>query len=169
MLGLESEELSYAVADNLAKLMSYKDEYEVGRLYASTDFRKKLDAQFEPGYRLKFNMAPPLLSRKHPSTGLPTKREFGSWMMNGFQLLAHLKWLRGTAFDIFGYSAERRRERELISEYESMIDRKLTTLSAKNLDETIQIARLPEQIRGFGHVKQNALAQYRQQRAQLTD
>ena len=89
--------------------------------------------------------------------------------MNGFQLLAHLKWLRGTAFDIFGYSAERRRERELISEYESMIDHKLTTLSAKNLDETIQIARLPEQIRGFGHVKQNALAQYRQQRAQLTD
>jgi len=169
VLGLKSEELSYAVADNLAKLMSYKDEYEVGRLYASTDFRKKLDAQFEPGYRLKFNMAPPLLSRKHPSTGLPKKREFGSWMMNGFQLLAHLKWLRGTAFDIFGYSAERRRERELIREYESMIDHRLAALSPKNLDETIQMARLPEQIRGFGHVKQKSLAQYQQQCAQVTD
>ncbi len=169
VLGLQSEELSYAVTENLAKLMSYKDEYEVGRLFASADFRQKLDAQFEPGYQLKFNMAPPLLSRKHPSTGLPAKREFGNWMMNGFKLLAQLKWLRGTVFDIFGYSAERRHERELISEYESMIDHKLTTLSAKNLDETIQIARLPEQIRGFGHVKQNALAQYQRQRAQLTD
>ncbi len=90
-------------------------------------------------------------------------------MMNGFRLLAHLKWLRGTAFDIFGYSAERRRERELISEYESMIDHRLAALSPKNLDETIQMARLPEQIRGFGHVKQKSLAQYQQQCAQVTD
>ena len=160
VLGLKSEELSFAVAENLAKLMSYKDEYEVGRLFADPEFKRKLDEQFEPGYRLKFNMAPPLLSRKHLSTGLPAKREFGGWMMNGFQLLAKMKRLRGTALDIFGYSAERRRERELIAEYESMLEQRLTELSPKNLDETIQMARLPEQIRGFGHIKQRSLEDY---------
>lgn len=156
-LNQTTEELTHAVAHNLAKLMSYKDEYEVGRLYSVPEFKQQLDAQFEPGYKLRFNMAPPLISRKHPSTGLPMKREFGGWMLNGFQLLAKMKGLRGTALDIFGYSAERRRERALITEYEAMLEKRLTHLSADNLSDTIRLARLPEDIRGYGHIKQKSL------------
>jgi indolepyruvate ferredoxin oxidoreductase len=156
-LNPSSEALSHAVAHNLAKLMSYKDEYEVGRLFSVPEFKQQLDAQFEPGYKLKFNMAPPLISRKHPSTGLPMKQEFGSWMLSGFQVLAKLKGLRGTALDIFGYSAERRRERTLITEYETMLEKRLANLSSDNLSDTIRLARLPEDIRGYGHVKQKSL------------
>ena len=94
--------------------MSYKDEYEVARLYTDPAFKIKLDEQFEPGYTLKFNLAPPMISRTNPSTGLPVKSEFGQWMMVGFQVLAKLKRLRGTPLDIFGYTAERRMERGLI-------------------------------------------------------
>jgi len=151
------EALTRAVAHNLAKLMSYKDEYEVARLFADPEFKEKLDAQFEPGYTLKFNLAPPLLSRKHPSTGLPMKREFGSWMMTGFETLAKFKKLRGTPLDIFGYSAERRHERALIKRYNHMLDELLNHLSHDNYEDALRQARLPEEIRGYGHVKEQSM------------
>jgi indolepyruvate ferredoxin oxidoreductase len=155
--GEQAETLSRAVAHNLAKLMSYKDEYEVARLFVDPQFKEKLDAQFEPGYTLKFNLAPPLISRKHPSTGLPMKREFGGWMMSGFQALTRLKILRGTPLDIFGFSEERRQERQLIKSYEAMVGEVVSNLSADNFDDALRRASLPEEIRGYGHVKDKSL------------
>ena len=163
----QSEELSYAVASNLAKLMSYKDEYEVARLFTDPKFRQQLDAQFEPGYTLKFNMAPPLINRKHPSTGRPMKQELGGWIIHGFWLLAKLKWLRGSALDIFGYSSGRCQERALIREYETMVEQLLTGLSAENLDKALQLARLPEDIRGYGHVKEKSLQDVNRRKTEI--
>ncbi len=153
----ESSELTRAVATNLSKLMSYKDEYEVARLYTDPAFKQKLDEQFEPGYTLKFNLAPPMISRMNPSTGLPMKREFGQWMLVGFQVLARLKRLRGSALDIFGYTADRRLERRLIAEYETMLAQILDGLSADKLDTAIELAQLPDEIRGYAHVKDQSL------------
>ncbi|MEP5765127.1 MAG: indolepyruvate ferredoxin oxidoreductase family protein [Halieaceae bacterium] len=166
-LDSEAAELTTAVAINLAKLMSYKDEYEVARLYSDPAFRKALDQQFEPGYTLKFNLAPPLISRRNPSSGLLMKREFGGWMMAGFKVLARLKGLRGTALDIFGYTAERRMERGLISEYESMLNTLIEGLSADNKSTAIVLATLPDSIRGFGHVKDGSVALYSARKSEL--
>jgi len=152
-----STELTRAVAINLAKLMSYKDEYEVARLYTDPAFKQKLDAQFEPGYTLKFNLAPPIISRINPSTGLPMKREFGDWMMAGFKVLTKFKRLRGTAFDIFGRTAERKIERGLITEYEGTLDNILAGLSADKLQTAVELAQLPDAIRGYAHVKEQSL------------
>src|SRR5690606_15302069 len=113
--------LSEAVARNLFKLMAYKDEYEVARLYSDGAFRRQLAATFEPDgadgrpLRFEFHLAPPLLARRDSATGQPRKTSFGPWMMSAFAVLAKLKGLRGTAFDIFGYTAERRMERGLIA------------------------------------------------------
>jgi indolepyruvate ferredoxin oxidoreductase len=157
-LDQQSEELTFAVADNLAKLMSYKDEYEVARLFIDPAFKQQLDAQFEPGYKLKFNLAPPLISRRHPSTGHLMKREFGGWMIHGYKLLEKLKVLRGTAWDIFGFSSDRRQERALITEYEAMVEQILSEgLSTTSFDQALQRARMPEDIRGYGHVKEQSL------------
>ncbi|TDG13421.1 indolepyruvate ferredoxin oxidoreductase family protein [Seongchinamella unica] len=153
----DSTALTRAVAANLSKLMSYKDEYEVGRLYSDPAFKRKLDATFEPGYTLKFNLAPPMISRINPSTGRPMKREFGQWILPGFSLLARLKGLRGTPLDIFGYNAERRLERQLIRDYEEMLDTVLPGLDEDNLEAAVALASLPDDIRGFGHVKEKAV------------
>jgi indolepyruvate ferredoxin oxidoreductase len=158
---------SQAVARYFFKLMAYKDEYEVARLHADPEFRAKLDAEFEPGYRLAFNLAPPILARPDPVSGEPTKRRFGPWMMPAFKILARMKGLRGTAFDPFGHSPERRLERSLIAEYEARIRGLLTRLDAANYDAAVAIASLPEGIRGYGHIKRRHLAAVRTREAQL--
>ena len=146
-----------AVMRSLFKLMSYKDEYEVARLYTSGEFQRALEQQFEGEYTLKFHLAPPLFSEKDPVTGHLRKREYGPWMMRAFGLLARLRFLRGTRFDPFGYTAERRIERGLASDYEALLDRLLPRLTAANLAVVVELAALPMAIRGFGHVKERNL------------
>jgi indolepyruvate ferredoxin oxidoreductase len=148
-----TRDLAEAVARSLYRLMAYKDEYEVARLYADDSFRRSLAAQFEGDYRLQFHLAPPLLAERDKRTGHLKKRTFGSWMLPVFTMLARLKFLRGTPFDIFGYSKERRTERRLIGEYLAVVDELLTALRRDNHGLAVAIARLPEGIRGYGHVK----------------
>jgi indolepyruvate ferredoxin oxidoreductase len=158
--------LSMAVARSLFKLMAYKDEYEVARLYTDGRFVEQLKSQFEGDVKLKFNLAPPLFAKKD-AKGHLVKAEFGPWMMGAFKLLARLKGLRGGAFDVFGYTAERRMERALIKEYREMIEGLLGTLDAARHATAVELAALPEQIRGFGHVKEKAVAEYRVRKEEL--
>jgi indolepyruvate ferredoxin oxidoreductase len=158
--------LSMAVAKSLFKLMAYKDEYEVARLYTDGRFVEQLQTQFEGNFSLKFNLAPPLFAKKD-AKGHLVKAEFGSWMWSAFKLLAKLKGLRGGSFDIFGYTAERKMERALIGEYRGMIEGVLGSLDASTHATAVELAALPEQIRGFGHVKEKAVAEYRARTAEL--
>jgi len=123
-------------------------------------------AQFEGEVKLKFNLAPPLFAKKD-AKGQLMKAEFGGWMWGVFKLLARLKGLRGGAFDVFGYTAERRMERALILEYRAMVEGLLTALDAESHATAVELASLPEQIRGFGHVKEKAVAEYRVRRQEL--
>ncbi len=159
--------LTEAVARSYFQLLAYKDEYEVARLYSNGDFVKSLAAQFDGHYRLRFHLAPPLLARRDPLTGVPQKREFGGWVMPLFRGLSKFKGLRGTALDPFGYSAERRRERRLISEFEHDVNRLLDKIDPQNFDIVVEIARLPQTIRGFGHVKATSIEAFEEQRAAL--
>lgn len=145
--------LTEAVARYAFKLMAYKDEYEVARLYTDGSFEKHLKAQFEGDYKIEFNLAPPLLTKTDPKTGRPAKMTFGPWMMTAFKLLASLKGLRGTALDIFGYSHERRGERQLIADYEATVKTLLEGLTVANHALAVEIAKLPDDIRGYGPVK----------------
>ena len=145
--------LAEAVAHYAYKLMAYKDEYEVARLYCDPAFKQKLNAQFEGDYKLRFNLAPPLLARKDKLTGRPRKMEFGSWLLPVFKLLSQFRFLRGTAFDPFGRTAERKMERQLIVTYEQTIRELLQTLGDDNHALAVEIAGLPEQIRGYGYIK----------------
>jgi indolepyruvate ferredoxin oxidoreductase len=154
---LGSTRLSKVVAANLFKLMAYKDEYEVARLYTDGQFREKLAREFEGKPILRFHLAPPILHKKDRQ-GRPIKQTFGPWMFGCFRVLAALRRLRGTAFDIFGMTAERREERELIEAYRESITIVAGQLTPANLDTAIAIARLPEKIRGFGHVKLASMA-----------
>ncbi|MGH8437143.1 MAG: indolepyruvate ferredoxin oxidoreductase family protein, partial [Pseudomonas sp.] len=162
-----SKQLTEAVARYYFKVLAYKDEYEVARLYSNGDFRKQLEAQFSGDYRLEFHLAPSWLAKRDPLTGEPRKRQFGPWMLRAFGLLAKFKFLRGSALDPFAYSEERRQERELIGHYEASIAALLTHLRADNYRTAVAIAELPEQIRGYGHVKERALAKAREHEAQL--
>lgn len=159
--------LSIAVAHNFAKLMAYKDEYEVARLYAEPAFMEKIHARFDGGFKLKLHLAPPLISRKDPLTGEVRKREFGGWVMGLFKVLAKMKRLRSTPLDIFGYTAERKSERKLIDDYEQMVLSLLPNLSASNYDFAVQLAELADQIRGYGHVKEKNIMTVRQQQEVL--
>ncbi|MCX7356279.1 MAG: indolepyruvate ferredoxin oxidoreductase family protein, partial [Alphaproteobacteria bacterium] len=159
--------LADAVARYAYKLMAYKDEYEVARLYTDGEFEKLLHEQFEGDYKLVFHMAPPLLSPRDPKTGELQKRKFGPWMFKAFRLMALLKGLRGTPFDIFGYSAERKMERQLIADYERMVDELVAKLDQDNHGIAVEIARIPEQIRGFGHVKEKHLKTAKVREAEL--
>ncbi|HYE39290.1 MAG TPA: indolepyruvate ferredoxin oxidoreductase family protein [Ramlibacter sp.] len=145
--------LSEAVARYFYKLMAYKDEYEVARLYTSGAFADKIAGMFDGEVTLKFHLAPPLLARKDKQGHL-VKREFGPWMMKAFGLLAKFKGLRGTALDIFGYTEERKMERALIREYRATVAALLPQVGADNLAQAVAIASIPEEIRGFGHVKE---------------
>jgi indolepyruvate ferredoxin oxidoreductase len=134
--------------------MAYKDEYEVARLYTDGNFLKQVEQTFEPGnLRFEFHLAPPLLARTDKVTAEPRKMSFGPWMMRVFGLLAKFKGLRGTAFDPFGYTAERRTERRMIAEYEALLGEILGKLSPDNHPLAVGLAAIPEKIRGFGHVK----------------
>jgi len=161
-----SQRLSMAVATYLFKLMAYKDEYEVARLYTDGAFKAKVAGMFEGDYKLKFHLAPPLLA-KHDAHGHLIKQEFGPWMMRAFGMLAKLKFLRGGAFDIFGYTAERKEERSSIARYKETVASLLTKLSVDNLSAAVAIASIPEEIRGYGHVKERHLTAARAKEAQL--
>ncbi|EZH80676.1 indolepyruvate ferredoxin oxidoreductase [Ectopseudomonas composti] len=161
------QHLSKAVARYYFKLLAYKDEYEVARLYSDATFRKQLEAQFEGDYQLQFHLAPSWLSKPDAVTGQPRKRSFGPWMLKAFGVLARFKFLRGSALDPFGHSAERRLERELIEEYEANVAYLLGELNAGNYRTAVALAEIPEQIRGYGHVKEAALTKAREQASQL--
>ncbi len=161
------QHLSKAVARYYFKLLAYKDEYEVARLYSDATFRKQLEAQFEGDYQLQFHLAPSWLSKPDAVTGQPRKRSFGPWMLKAFGVLARFKFLRGSALDPFGHSAERRLERELIEEYEANVAYLLGELNAGNYRTAVALAEIPEQVRGYGHVKEAALAKAREQASQL--
>jgi indolepyruvate ferredoxin oxidoreductase len=149
--------LAEAVARYYFKLLAYKDEYEVARLYADPAFMNKVKAQFDGDYRLHFHLAPPLLAKRNEKGEL-IKREYGAWMLPAFKLLAKLRVLRGSALDIFGYTEERRTERRLIQDYERTVEELLARLSPDNHALAVQIASIPEEIRGYGHVKARHLA-----------
>ena len=146
--------LSDAVRESFFKLMSYKDEYEVARLYTNGEFRQKLARQFDGDYTLTFHMAPPLAARRDPTTGKLQKTTFGPWMMKALGFIAKFKGLRGGAFDIFGRTEERRMERALIDEYEQTMLDLAGALNADNHAAAVALARLPLTIRGFGHIKE---------------
>jgi indolepyruvate ferredoxin oxidoreductase len=158
--------LTETVARYYFKLMAYKDEYEVARLHADPAFAQKIAGMFEGDYKVKFHMAPPLLARRD-SKGHLVKREFGPWMMGAFRLLARLRGLRGGALDVFGYTAERRTERELIVHYRDTLLGLLPRLSSGNLAQMIALAAIPEDIRGYGHVKERHLVAARAKEAAL--
>jgi len=159
--------LSEAAARNLFKLMAVKDEYEVARLYTDGSFARQMSAQFEHFDRLEFHLAPPLLGRRD-GQGRPKKSAFGPWMMPVFRLLARLKGLRGTMFDVFGYSAERTLERALLAEYQADVDLILNSLDRTRIEAAAALASVPALIRGFGHVKQAAADKARAERQRLT-
>ncbi|MDO9246389.1 MAG: 2-oxoacid:acceptor oxidoreductase family protein, partial [Phenylobacterium sp.] len=148
-----SEVLTRSVAVNLYKLMAYKDEYEVARLYSDGRFEAEKNGTFKGG-KAKVWLAPPIIAPKD-ANGRPKKIAFGGWMLNlGFPMLAKLKGLRGTGLDLFGYSEERRMERGLIAAYEAGIDKLLAGISAEKMPLAVQIAQVPQQIRGYGHIKE---------------
>jgi indolepyruvate ferredoxin oxidoreductase len=164
----KTERLSKAVARYYAKLLAIKDEYEVARLYTDGTFEAAMKAQFDNWESLSFHLAPPLIS-KPGADGRAKKIELGSWTFKAFKLLAKLKGLRGGALDIFGKTDERRMERRLIGDYESLVNELLTGLSADKLELAVQLARLPEQIRGYGHVKHANVAVVRAKQQALLD
>jgi len=163
---LGSTRLTETVARYLFKLMAYKDEYEVARLHTDPAFLAQIRQQFDGDYKLVYHLAPPLLARRN-ERGELVKRPYGPWMLKAFGLLARLKGLRGTAFNPFGHTAERRTERALIGEYKDCIEELLAGLDAGRLALAVEIARIPEEIRGYGHVKERHLARAREKWAQL--
>lgn len=166
-----AEDMQRAVVRGLFKLMAYKDEYEVGRLYSDGSFAKKLANEFTGNFKIKFNMAPPILGNGLDAEGRPKKREFGPWLKGGLGLLSKLKFLRGTPFDVFGLTEERKMERRLIGDYKTWVEEALNGLDASTLDTATRIAALPDDIRGFGPVKlesvDKTLARYETLKAQM--
>ncbi|NCT88437.1 indolepyruvate ferredoxin oxidoreductase family protein [Stenotrophomonas acidaminiphila] len=161
-----STALTEAVARYFFKLMAYKDEYEVARLYTGGDFLKRVEQQFEGDYQVRFHLAPPLLA-KRDEHGRLQKKEYGPWMFRAFGLLAKLKFLRGGRFDVFGHTAERRGERQLIADYEQTLHELLGSLDARRLALAVEIASIPEHIRGYGHVKEAHLHEAKAREAAL--
>jgi indolepyruvate ferredoxin oxidoreductase len=160
--------LTDAVARGLFKLMAYKDEYEVARLYTDGNFAKQMAATFEgEGHRLQFHLAPPLLARKDPATGVPRKMTFGPWLMGVFGVLAKGKRLRGTPFDVFGYTHERRTERRLVRDYEALVEELIAKLTPQNHSTAVGLAALAQKIRGFGHIKARNLEIARREEGEL--
>jgi len=159
--------LTEAVARNYFKLLAVKDEYEVARLYTDGEFERMVAASFEGDYRIAYHFAPPLWAKPDPVTGAPVKRRYGPWMRPLLALLAKLKVLRGTPFDVFGYTGERRREQQLRADYERLVDGLLASLRADTLVVAVDLASLPETIRGYGHVKLASIEPARKREAEL--
>lgn len=147
-----------AAARSLFKLMAYKDEYEVARLYSDANFENTVSSAFEGQPRLTYHLAPPFMGKK--------KRQFGPWFKAVFCLLAPLKILRGTALDPFGYSRERRTERAMIEEFEQVLDRVSAGLGVSNIGTALNVIQLPLGVRGFGHIKTQAIDLYRRRLAE---
>ncbi|MCG7394418.1 indolepyruvate ferredoxin oxidoreductase family protein [Microvirga sp. ACRRW] len=163
-----STALTDAVARSLFKLMAYKDEYEVARLYTDGHFERQVASTFEgENLRYEFHLAPPMLAKKDPVTGVPKKMSFGPWMMKAFRVLAKFKALRGTPLDVFGYTHERRTERELIREFEGRIGEIVAKLNADNHAVAVGLANIPQKIRGFGHIKERNLEVAKKEEADL--
>jgi|TARA_B100000315_G_scaffold73405_1_gene66988 indolepyruvate ferredoxin oxidoreductase len=160
-------EFAEAVAQCFYKLMAYKDEYEIAALYSDVSFKSDLSKTFSEVGKLEFHLAPPLISRVDPVTGRVRKIAFGPWMLLVFWLLSKGKRLRGTIFDPFGYSVERRMERKLILEYETLVTEIAHNFEAVDQDAALALAKLPEQIRGFGHVKRASIEAIRESRTAL--
>ncbi|SDF97823.1 indolepyruvate ferredoxin oxidoreductase [Limimonas halophila] len=165
----EREELSWAVAKSYFKLLAIKDEYEVARLFTTGEFEAKLKRQFEGDYKLKFHLAPPIMNPADPNTGEPRKKTFGPWMFPVFKVLARLRVLRGTKLDPFAYLAERKRERELIAEFEALMDEVLAGLTRDTHATAVALAELPQQVRGYGHIKMANLERAKAEEARLLD
>jgi indolepyruvate ferredoxin oxidoreductase len=146
--------LGEAAARYLYKLMAYKDEYEVARLHTDPAFLAKLDAMFKHGYTVKYNLAPPTISKRDPITGELIKRQFGPWMLSAFRMLAKFKGMRGGALDFFAKTEERRHERQMIEDYIKQLDEIASKLNAANHAVAVQLASVPDEIRGYGHVKE---------------
>ncbi|MBR1204675.1 MULTISPECIES: indolepyruvate ferredoxin oxidoreductase family protein [unclassified Bradyrhizobium] len=161
------EALPRAVAINYAKLLAYKDEYEVARLFTDGRFEKQLRDQFEGDFKFNFNLAPPILGGGLDAQGRPKKRAFGSWMMSAFKVMARFRFLRGTPLDIFGYNADRKLERDLIAGYEKDVATVLNLLSPLNHDIAVELLSLPDRIRGYGPVKDKAIKEAKVRYAQL--
>jgi len=155
-LGLD-DSLPLIVAREYSRLLTYKDEYEVARLYSTDAFRQQLNTTFEGDFTIKVHLAPPVLNRTG-SNGRPEKRSFGAGILTLFRVLQHGKKLRGTALDVFGYTAERRRERRLIAHYEEDIEHVLNLLSVSTHNAAKELLDVPSQIRGFGVVKEEAMS-----------
>jgi indolepyruvate ferredoxin oxidoreductase len=156
-----STALTEAVVRSYFKLLAYKDEYEVARLYTDTSFMKRVERMMDGDYHLKFHLAPPLFAKRDPDTGELKKKEYGQYMLKAFGFLAKFKGLRGTPLDVFGYQEERKVERALIKEFEKTVTDLLDGLTVANHAIAVEIAALPMQIRGYGHVKDKAIAIYR--------
>ena len=156
-----SDVLTDAVARSLFKLMSYKDEYEVARLHMQSGFLDELKREFAGDFKVNYHFAPPLLGGKKDARGRPLKRQFGQWIQTPLRLLARFKGLRGTAFDVFGYTAERKMERELIGWYEGIIETILTRLASETPADLLELAKAPMDIRGYGPVKEEAVEKVR--------
>ena len=161
--------LAEAVAGSYFKLLAYKDEYEVARLHAAPEFRRRLEAVFEGDWTLEFHLAPPLFARFDPATGEPRKSRYGPWMMRVFAVLARLKGLRGTVLDPFGYTRERRRERRLVQRYERTVSTLVADLDHTNHAIAVEIASLPDRIRGFGHVKARSIEEAERRENELLE
>ena len=162
-----STALTETVARNLYKLMAYKDEYEVARLFTDGTFLKTIRQNFSGDYKLKFHMSPPTISDLDPATGRPKKREFGAWMLPVLGVMAKLRGLRGTPLDVFGRSEERRVERQLIKDYEKSVDEMLEVLTAQNYDAAVAFANWPDKVRGYGPVKEQGIADAQKEREAL--
>ncbi len=165
--GDETANLTEAVARNYFKLLAYKDEYEIARLYSNGDFINNLKKQFAGPFKLNFHLAPPLLARKDPLTGHPIKRRFPGLTLQFFNLLARLKFVRGTQLDLFGHSPERKQERQLIADYENDLAQLLKSITADNYSTAIAIADLPEIVKGFGHIKIAHIQKYHERKKEL--
>ncbi len=164
-----SKGLTEAVARSYAKLLAYKDEYEVARLFTETGFIDRLKDQFEGDFRIQFHLAPPLLARLDPVTGRPKKRAFGGWMLRVFRILASMRRLRGSLLDPFRWTPDRRLERELIRNYEITVEEILQRLEPGNHAASVTRAAMPERIRGFGFVKEKSLEKTRQLESALAE
>jgi indolepyruvate ferredoxin oxidoreductase len=159
--------LAAAVARNYFKLLAYKDEYEVARLYTDGSFKAALEKEFEGSLSLEFHLAPPLFNKPDPVTGRPKKTKFGPWTMRLFKLLSSMKRLRGTSLDIFAHSEDRKTERRLIAEYEAVVPELLIGLTTANHALAVALASVPDQIRGYGPVKAESVVTAKAKEAEL--
>jgi indolepyruvate ferredoxin oxidoreductase len=164
-----STRLTEAVARGWHKLLAYKDEYEVARLYTETGFRKQLEAMFEGDWTARVHLAPPLWAQIDPATGEPRKRAYGSWMLHAMRWLAGRRRWRNTALDPFRYTEDRRIELRLVAEYSALMDEVLAGVDAATLDTAVELAALPLQIRGFGPVKARHLAHAKRREQELLE